>query len=93
MIDQADIAFMEQACGRMENAGNWYAFYHLGLGYFVKGAYECAIKAFEKSDLLEPNPWARHAMSCALFKGGSKRGIRKEHFSRNEAPFRGSFLS
>lgn len=72
MIDQADIAFMERACGRMENAGNWYAFYHLGLGYFVKGAYECAIKAFEKSDLLEPNPWARHAMSCAYLKVGAR---------------------
>lgn len=72
MIDQANTAFMEQACERKENNGNWYAFYHLGLGYFVRGEYERAAKALEKSDLLEPNPWARHAMSCAYLKLGDR---------------------
>lgn len=71
-IDQTNISFMEQACLRAENAGNWYAFYHLGLGYFIQGAYERAAKELERSELLLQNPWAEHALSCTYLTLGNQ---------------------
>lgn len=70
MIDQSNLSFMEQACQRKENAENWYAFYHLGLGYFVSGAYSRAVKALLTSCDRAENPWARHALACAYRKLG-----------------------
>lgn len=72
MIDGTNVLFMEQACRRRENAENWYAFYHLGLGYFQLGEYDRAVRALEKSDSLAPNPWARHGLACAWLKLGNR---------------------
>lgn len=63
-IDEHTAGFLEE---RMEeNAGNWYAHYHMGLGYYMTGAYEKAIKEFETSIALAENAWAYHGLACAL---------------------------
>lgn len=68
MIGAEHVEFMERACRKKENENNWYAYYHLGLGYFEKSDFIRAIHALERSDALVPNPWARHALSCAHYK-------------------------
>lgn len=72
MIDRTNVSLMEQACLKEENKQNWYAFYHLGLGYFDSKEYERAIRAFERSCSLAQNPWARHALSCSYMKMGNR---------------------
>lgn len=46
-----------------ENAGNWYAHYHMGLGYFIKDNYELARKHWKKSLELDENAWAYHGLA------------------------------
>ena len=70
-IDRTNLPFMEDACRKPENAANWYAFYHLGLGYFQNKNYTSAVAAFEKSDCLAQNAWAKHGLSCAYLKLGN----------------------
>lgn len=72
LIDGTNVDAMERACRKKENSDNWYAFYHLGLGYFQKKEYEKAAEAFEKSDFLTPNAWAKHGLSCADLKLGRR---------------------
>lgn len=63
MINESNVEFLEQHM-KDENQKNWYAHYHLGLGYYQKGDYEYAEKAFEDSLSCEENPWALHGLSC-----------------------------
>ena len=55
------------------NQNNWYAHYHLGLGWFDAGNYEEAQKEFEKSCDLRENPWAFHGQSCAALLSGDNQ--------------------
>lgn len=46
-----------------ENAENWYAHYHMGLGYFIKEDYESAKRHWEKSLGLSESAWAYHGLA------------------------------
>lgn len=63
LIDETNITFLEKSM-KDKNNENWYAHYHLGLGYFAERKYKKAKKAFKKSLSLAENPWAYHALSC-----------------------------
>ncbi len=63
LIDETNITFLKESM-KDKNAGNWYAYYHMGLGYFTEGKYKKAKKALKKSLALAENPWAYHALSC-----------------------------
>lgn len=69
LIDEENVEFLEQHM-KGENEKNWYAHYHLGLGYYQKGDYKHAEKAFEASVSCEENPWALHGLSCVYLLTG-----------------------
>lgn len=54
-----------------ENAGNWYAHYHLGLSYIQKEQYQKAREYLLSSNELKENPWALHALSVLSLKDGN----------------------
>ena len=66
LIDETNLAFLAETMKGV-NRENWYAHYHMGLGYFAKGEYKKAKKALKKSLSLADNPWAYHALSCVYF--------------------------
>lgn len=47
-----------------DNKDNWYAWYHLGLGYYDSGKFEKAKESFLTSNDLCKNPWALHGLCC-----------------------------
>ena len=47
LIDETNITFLKESM-KDKNAGNWYAYYHMGLGYFTEGKYKKAKKAYNK---------------------------------------------
>lgn len=55
MIDEENVDFLE--AHMEENAQNWYAYYQLGLGYYRRGDYEKAGRAFEESLKLKESAW------------------------------------
>lgn len=63
MIDVENLEFLKKSVEN-ENGDNWYAHYHLGLGYYVSENYEEAEKEFQKSCAIVSNPWALHALAC-----------------------------
>lgn len=63
LITEENLAFLKKNILE-KNSHNWYAFYHLGIGYFVSGKYKKAKKAFRESLEIEENPWALHGLSC-----------------------------
>lgn len=62
-IDETNAAFLKESL-KHYNAKNWYAHYHMGLGYYAQGKYKKAKKEMKKSLSLAENPWAFHALSC-----------------------------
>lgn len=69
MIDGDNAGFLEEYM-QGENQKNWYAHYHLGLGYYQKGEYLKAEKAFSESLKCQENPWALHALACIHVSAG-----------------------
>ena len=63
LIDERNAVFLKESL-KTVNAENWYAHYHMGLGYYMGGKYKKAQKELKKSLLHEENPWAFHALSC-----------------------------
>lgn len=55
------------------NQDNWYAHYHLGLGYIAKEQYQEAERELQKSNELRENPWALHGLGCTLLVLDKKR--------------------
>lgn len=72
LIDETNLAFLKKSL-KDHNDKNWYAHYHMGLGYFAAGSYKKAGKELEKSLSLAENPWAFHALSCVCFVLGKKK--------------------
>lgn len=70
MIDEENVDFLE--AHMEENAQNWYAYYQLGLGYYRRGDYEKAGRAFEESLKLKESAWAFHGLSCVKLAQGEK---------------------
>lgn len=62
-VDQENYTLLEKAVADKEK-DNWYAWYLLGIGYYTAEKIQEAQKAFEKSWMLEENPWAAHG--CAV---------------------------
>ena len=62
-MDQENYTLLEKAVADKEK-DNWYAWYLLGIGYYTAEKIQEAQKAFEKSWMLEENPWAAHG--CAV---------------------------
>ncbi len=62
MIDETNVDFLE--VHMKENEQNWYAHYQLGLGYYRRGEYEKAEKAFTDSLKLKESAWALHGLGC-----------------------------
>ena len=62
-IDEKNAAFLKESL-KAVNAENWYAHYHMGLGYYMAGKYKKAEKELKKSLCAAENPWAFHALSC-----------------------------
>lgn len=71
LIDESNIGQLEQSMEK-ENKNNWYAHYQLGIGYYMKGEYHKAERAFLRSDQLAPNAWACHGLSCICMITGRK---------------------
>lgn len=69
-IDEDNLEFMENAL--KENEENWYAHYHLGLGYYAKGDFEKAEAELKKSYEFKKNAWACHALACVCLRKGRK---------------------
>ncbi len=67
LIDEYTVSFLETHMTG-ENEKNWYAHYHLGLGYYCVEKWEKAKREFETSLALAKNPWAYHALSCVCLK-------------------------
>lgn len=63
MVNEENLDFLKQSMAG-ENSTNWYAYYHLGIGYYVTGKYKKARKALQESLSIKENPWAYHALSC-----------------------------
>ncbi len=72
LIDETNLDFLKKSL-KYHNDKNWYAHYHMGLGYFAAGSYKKAGKELEKSLSLAENPWAFHALSCVCFVLGKKK--------------------
>ena len=70
IIDEENVDFLE--AHMEENAQNWYAYYQLGLGYYRRGDYEKAGRAFEESLKLKESAWAFHGLSCVKLAQGEK---------------------
>lgn len=71
LIDDTNLAFLKESLKK--NKQNWYAHYHMGLGYFAEEKYKKAGKELEKSLSLAENPWALHALSCVCFVLGKRK--------------------
>lgn len=71
LITADNVSFLET---HMEgtNQNNWYAHYHLGLGYYIQERYEEARKEMQISYELEKNPWALHGLACIGLVTGEK---------------------
>lgn len=69
-VDRENYSLLEQAVEGKE-ANNWYAWYLLGIGYYVDDRWSDAAEAFEKSFQLEENPWAAHGAASALLMEGN----------------------
>lgn len=63
LLNEENTKFLEKNMAG-KNETNWYAHYHLGIGYYIRGEYEKAEKALEQSCMLAENPWVYHALSC-----------------------------
>ncbi len=63
-VDRENYHLLEQAVQNAES-GNWYAWYLLGIGYYIEDRWMDACRAFEKSWELDENPWAAHGMASA----------------------------
>lgn len=71
LITAADVSFMEAHMeGRNQN--NWYAHYHLGLGYYIGERYKEAREEMLISYKLEKNPWALHGLACISLLTGKE---------------------
>lgn len=73
MINEENLDFLKQSMAE-KNSTNWYAYYHLGVGYYIAGKYKKAKKALQESLSIKENPWAYHALSCVylLFEKNKK---------------------
>jgi len=49
---------------------NWYAWYHLGVGYYARDDYDQAGRMFEQSLALCQSTWANHGMACVCLSTG-----------------------
>lgn len=56
------------------NKENWYAYYQAGIGYFTVGDYGQAEHCLRRSNDLEANPWACHALACICLMGKDSVG-------------------
>lgn len=56
------------------NKENWYAYYQAGIGYFTVGDYGQAERCLRRSNDLEANPWACHALACICLMGKDSVG-------------------
>lgn len=69
--EEAPLSFMVQEewfellkkCVKDNDKENWYAWYHLGLGWFAREDYERAQECFEKSIELKESTWAYHGLA------------------------------
>lgn len=62
-VTKENLYLLENAVNNSE-AENWYAWYLLGIGYFLKKEFEKAGTAFISSWELEENPWAAHGAAA-----------------------------
>lgn len=72
LINAENVQVLETTMEKV-NKNNWYAHYHLGLGYYVQGNYEAAKRALKDSLELEENAWALHALSCVYILQNEKK--------------------
>lgn len=63
LIDETNVSFLKDNIKTL-NDKNWYAYYHMGLGFYARREYKKAGKALKKSLSLAENPWAYHALGC-----------------------------
>lgn len=70
LIEENSLEFLKNNMER--NAGNWYAHYHLGIGYYGKEDYGKAAAAFSDSLEKAESVWALHGLSCAELMLGKK---------------------
>lgn len=57
-------------CIKDKDADNWYAWYHLGLGWFAREDYERAGECFERSLALKESTWGYHALANVAAANG-----------------------
>lgn len=86
--EQTPLSFMVQdewfdllrKCVKERDQDNWYAWYHLGLGWFAREDYERAQNCFEKSAKRRENTWAFHGLAgVAEAEGDHERASRFLH--------------
>ncbi len=66
---------LKEAAGK--DPDNWYLQYQLGLQYWNRGEEREAENAFEASEMLKPNPWAKQALAvCCAKTGEAERAVR-----------------
>lgn len=56
----------------IQNDGNWYAAYQLGIMLLVRGDWDGALRRLEKSAAISDNAWNAHALACLHLRRGNK---------------------
>lgn len=73
--DDAIFLRLRETIGK-ENRKNWYAWYHLGVQYYINGDLERAEQALTEASCLSANPWVCHGLACLyLQKGQSEASV------------------
>lgn len=71
LIEEENLAALVETLSS-ENRENWYAYYHAGIGYYVKEDYKSAWKMLVQSWETEANPWACHGLACTCLLEGRR---------------------
>ena len=71
MTDEIYFKMLQQDIKADRNC-HWYAYYHLGIFYFINEDYEAAVKALECSIARKENPWAFHGLASVYTMTGEK---------------------
>lgn len=65
LIEESNLHFLKENMEE-KNKGNWYAHFHLGVGYYISGHLKKAKKELLTSNELVENAWAHYALSCTF---------------------------
>lgn len=75
MIQKEWVDLLKKAV-RGADAGNWYAWYNLGLGLYDQDLPDYAEDALRKSLELKESTWANHALGCLLLSQYNDEGLK-----------------